>query len=131
MPQPNVYCLDENAIDQVIVERVIRRQAPHVEFHSLTTRQDAWRALCEHTRSFPSLLLMEVYYRRQLDTSLLDQLARMGRPPFPIIILSADLSPQARLTLNQYSIIDAYLKKPFSVASAQIALGYMSLDQVK
>lgn len=122
---PIIYHVDDSPVDQLIIKKMLQREAPHLEIHQFSSVSKIMTALMSDENPLPHLLIVNLHLPQTMGWELIEAMEDTQILSAKIVIITSSIIPNDQERARKYSIVSDYKTKPLSRQDVQDVLSYL------
>ncbi|MEM9674133.1 MAG: response regulator [Cyclobacteriaceae bacterium] len=122
---PIIYHVDDSPVDQLIIKKMIEREAPHLSMHQFPSVPKIMSALLARDRPMPHLLIVNLHLPQTMGWELIEAIEEFEVFPVKVVIVTSSIILADRQRARRYSVVSDFKTKPLSKGDVHDLLAYI------
>ncbi len=107
----NVWFIDDDEVNNMLSERMIKKHFPDIKASSFLFAKDALDLLSKKNEEIPEAIFLDINMPEMDGWEFLDGFEKLNLS-IPIYMLTSSIDPKDQETANHYSCVKDFISKP-------------------
>jgi len=122
---PIIYHVDDSSVDQLIIKKMLEREAPQMEIYQFPSVPEIMSALLSEESPMPHLLIVNLHLPQTMGWDLIEAVEEFEIFPVKVVIVTSSILPADKRRARRYSIVSDFKTKPLSRSDVHDLLTYV------